>query len=108
MFAVRSYVHLGPGVRHFSLGGAGDPIYSTGLPYNYFYFIPTKMAAVHELKYSLQKASRDMVAIAVKTINVQVAPIFNANRNYAEKIGQQHSHFRIIIRKCWIATKRSL
>ena len=61
------------------------------------------MAAVREpVKYLMQKASRDMV-VGCNKDNVQVAPSFNAHRNYAEKIGQQHSHFRIVIRKCLFA-----
>ena len=71
---------------------------SYGLPY----ISTSSYKSVHHLrtvKYSLQKASRDMV-IDWNKDNVQVTPLFNAHRNYAEKISQKHSHFRSSFRKC--------
>ena len=59
------------------------------------------MVTIREPKYSLQKASHDMV-VHCNEDNVQVAPLFNAHRNYAEKIGQQHSHFRIVILEVFV------
>ena len=46
------------------------------------------------MQYSLQKL-HDMV-ISCNEDNLQVTPLFNANRNDTKKISQQHSHFRSV------------
>ena len=71
------------------------------MAYRIFLFHATKMATVCKLKYSLQKASCDIVLHCTED-NVQVALLFNAHRNYAEKIDQQHSHFRTVILEVFV------
>ena len=50
------------------------------------------------VRKSLQKASHHVVIDCNEDI-VQVAPLFTTHRSDTEKISQQHSHFRIIIRR---------